>query len=61
MKTEKPAKQMLLGDREDGEKMMFDVIDTACRLQMQDAVRQNRIEFCEKYIPILKMIEDDPD
>ena len=41
--------------------MKQDVYDTARRLQKQDAARRNRIEFCEKYIPILQMIEDDPD
>ena len=41
--------------------MKQDVNDTARRLQMQDPTRQNRLEFCEKYIPILQMIEDDPD
>ena len=41
--------------------MKQDVYDTARRLQMQDDKRQKRLEFCEKYIPVLQMIEDDPD
>ena len=41
--------------------MKQDVYDTARRLQIQDAATLNRREFCEKYIPILQMIEDDPD
>jgi ribA/ribD-fused uncharacterized protein len=38
-----------------------DVYDTARSLQMQDDKRQRRLEFCEKYIPVLQMIEDDPE
>lgn len=41
--------------------MKQDVYDTARRLQMQDVTRQQRQEFCAKYIPILQMIADDPD
>lgn len=41
--------------------MKQDVYDTARRLKMQDVTRKNRREFCEKYIPVLQMIEDDPD
>lgn len=41
--------------------MKQDVYDTALRLQIQDAATLNHREFCEKLIPILQMIEDDPD
>ena len=41
--------------------MKQDMNGSASRVQMQDITRQNRREFCEKYIPILQMIEDDPD
>ena len=41
--------------------MKQDVYDTARRLRGIDIKRQKRIEFCDKYIPILQMIEDDPE
>lgn len=41
--------------------MKQDMNGSASHVQMQDITRQNRREFCEKYIPILQMIEDDPD
>ena len=40
--------------------MKQDVYDIARRLKMQDSVRQQRIDFCTKYIPVLKMIDTDP-
>lgn len=46
---------------ENGEEMKQDMNGSASHVQMQDITRQNRREFCEKYIPILQMIEDDPD
>lgn len=40
--------------------MKQDVYDTARRLKMQDIVRQQRLDFCYKYIPVLEMIKADP-
>ena len=40
--------------------MKQDVYDTARRLQVIDVQHRKRLSFCEKYIPILQMIEDDP-
>ena len=41
--------------------MKQDVYDTVRRLKAQDVINQGKREFCRKYIPILQMIEDDPD
>lgn len=41
--------------------MKQDVYDTARRLKMQDVTKYQRQAFCIKYIPVLQMIEDDPD
>ena len=41
--------------------MKQDVYDTARRLNGLDVQKQKRIGFCGKYIPVLQMIEDDPD
>ena len=41
--------------------MKQDVYDTARRLNGLDVLQQKRIGFCKKYIPILQVIEDDPD
>ena len=41
--------------------MKQDVYDTVRRLHRLDVRRQERLAFCDKYIPILQMIEDDPE
>ena len=41
--------------------MKQDVYDTARRLQGMDFQRKMRLDFCEKYIPVLAMIERDED
>lgn len=41
--------------------MKQDVYDTARCLQTQDLITSRRLAFCEKYIPILQMIEKDDD
>ena len=41
--------------------MKQDVYDTIRRLQAQDVKKKQRLDFCAKYIPVLEMIEADPD
>jgi hypothetical protein len=41
--------------------MKQDVYDTVRRLHVVDDMNQKRINYCKKYIPILQMIEDDPE
>ena len=41
--------------------MKQDVYDTVRRLRSLDMHRQRRLQFCDKYIPVLQMIEDDPE
>ena len=41
--------------------MKQDVYDTVCRLKAQNVTKKQRLEFCTKYIPVLEMIEADPD
>ena len=41
--------------------MKQDIYDTVRRLQLLDVKKEKRLSFCEKYIPILQMIDDDPD
>ena len=41
--------------------MKQDVYDTVRRLKAQDVTQRQRQDFCSKYIPVLEMIEADPD
>lgn len=41
--------------------MKQDVYDTVRRLLIQDVENRKRIAFCEKFIPVLQMIEEDED
>lgn len=41
--------------------MKQDVYDISRRLARQDADRRKRIDYCNKYIPVLQMIDNDPD
>jgi len=41
--------------------MKQDVYDTVRRLKALDVINQEKRVFCQKYIPVLQMIENDPD
>ena len=41
--------------------MKQDVYDTVRRLNTRDILHEKRLAFCNKYIPVLQMIENDPD
>ena len=41
--------------------MKHEACDAAPQVKANDITNQQRFEFCSKYIPVLQMIEDDPD